>query len=200
MIKIEGDSKILVSLRPGDVGKCSTDAKPRNNAKIWERAEIKQVGHLKSGGSSEIQFEFQILQGFSGSREGFFQIHAHDKDCWAYPPLMLGFDRGQLVIRTLRNVNQTSENVVSKGSHKSFKISGYSAAAFRGAPKTFLIRYDAHPSSGTVSVAIDGSEVLKSQRIEIAACGKPHVEFGIYRPGPGTGVSTAVFDEFNLAK
>ncbi|MBL3705950.1 hypothetical protein GI582_24970 [Sulfitobacter sp. BDSS02] len=196
-VRMAGDRATWFTLRAGDVGTCSTDAKPRNNAPFWERAEIKQRGYIERGTLSSVSFSFLVLEGFRGTKEGFFQIHAHNDNCHAYPPVMMMFDRGQLVVRALRNVTQTGRETGSKGEHRTYPVRGYSLRSFMAAPVTINVSYDTRTSPGTLSVRINDKKVMTAP-VEIAACGTPHVKLGIYRPDRGSGTSTAVFDDVNL--
>ena len=81
------------TLSDGDKGGCPTDRTARHHAPYWERAELKQVGTLRNNKSYTIDATLRFVEGFSGLRENFFQIHAYNNDCkQAYPPITIKFD------------------------------------------------------------------------------------------------------------
>ncbi len=193
-----GDRFLEFRLAPGDVGGCSTDATARHSAPFWERAELSQVSRMKVGKLYEISFDVQLVQGFGGDRESFFQIHAWAKGCAAYPPVMMLFDEGRFQIRALRGVTQNRMGRGKKGSHKAHRVRSVSLAEFRAAPRRVGVRFDTRTNPAQMQVTLDGRVILKPVPVEIAACGEPHVKLGIYRPGRGQAVSVARFDNVTV--
>jgi hypothetical protein len=91
-VTIGSDKKIRVTLQDGDIGKCSTDNQARHRAPYWERAELSQQNSFRPGQRYQISTEITLLEGFTGERETFFQIHGWAHDCQgAYPPVMMKF-------------------------------------------------------------------------------------------------------------
>lgn len=201
-VSIDGDRKLQVQLQPGQVGRCSTDNQARHGAAFWERAELRQKGYLKLGRVNKISFEAIFLEGFLGERETFFQIHGWTDGCPAYPPLMLMFDRGLLRIDALTNVKQSAGKVwLSKdqGKHRPVQKRSLRAQNLYGKPQRFEIVFDASGrQSGLLTIGVNGQPLVDRARIEYAPCAKPHVKFGIYRPGKGTAASRMLFDDLSI--
>ncbi|WP_164659962.1 hypothetical protein [Tropicibacter sp. Alg240-R139] len=107
-VKKDGDRKLRFVLRPGKVGKCSTDNIARHRAPFWERADVQRKGIMKPGQAHRVEVEFTILAGFRGERETFFQVHGWNGNCHAYPLMMIMFGKGQLHVWTLRGVDPNS--------------------------------------------------------------------------------------------
>ena len=85
----EGGNKFIrFQLRDKDYGQCSTDRAARHGAPYWERAELKQNSKLSPNTKYQVRFKVRFVQGFKNLTT-FFQIHAHNSPCWAYPPIML---------------------------------------------------------------------------------------------------------------
>lgn len=199
---VQGDRKLAFRLSPGQVGGCSTDNQKRHNAPFWERAELRQKGYFASGQITEISFEATFLEGFTGSRETFFQIHGWADNCPAYPPLMMKFDRGVLRVDVLTGVRQSAGQSTrnrDKGRHRAASISRVRIASLYGRPQMFKLRFDARAQSpGTVSIDMNGRALLRDAPIEFASCARPHVKFGIYRPGKGVARSVVLFDDIRV--
>ncbi|MEP3329182.1 hypothetical protein [Sedimentitalea sp.] len=125
-VKSDGDKKLRFTLQKGDVGKCSTDNQARHHAPYWERAEVHQKGDLKLGKIHRIQVQATFIEGFSGERETFFQIHGWNGNCKASPPMMM-LDRGKLKVWVLRGVSGNGMDS-GRGSHKSVQNKSISTA------------------------------------------------------------------------
>lgn len=189
-VKIGSERKLKVQLKPGQIGKCSTDNVVRHGAQYWERAEvISQIGNLRLGRTYEISFTVDFLSGFTSRRETFFQIHAWNGKCSAYPPLMMGFHNGKLEVKPLQNVGPKAGTVwisSENGGHvnsirKSIKIQN-----LIGKTSEFRIIADIR-KRGSLTVFLNGQKIVDKAKMEVAACGKPYTKFGVYRPGPATG-------------
>jgi hypothetical protein len=195
--KIQRDKKLRVSLRPGDVGKCSTDAKARNHAPFWERAELRQKGYLKPGRHHRVEFEATLLEGFVGERENFFQIHGWNGECHAAPPVMVRFHRGKLEVRALY---QTSGNGLGsgRGEHRSVQRASVTSRSLIGKPAKFTIDFDYRQNPARLTVDVNGTQVVSGAKVEYAPCAKPYIKMGIYRPGKGKATSRILFDDISL--
>lgn len=198
-VKTDGDRKVRISLREGEVGKCSTDAKPRNNAPFWERAELRQDGYLKLGKVHRLNFEAIFQEGFTGRRETFFQIHGWNGTCHAYPPLMMMFDNKKLTVWALRGVSGDGISGRNRGSAKDVVNGHISIGSLLGKPALFAIEFDTRSRPGRLSVSLNGKTVVRNASIEFARCAKPYFKFGVYRPGgSGSKTSTVLFDDIIL--
>lgn len=197
-VTVGGDRKVAFRLRPGDVGGCSTDNKARNHAPYWERAELRQSSTLALGKLHQISFSVHLPEGFAGPRETFFQIHGWAKGCPAYPPVMLQFNGGRLELHSLRKVRQGRNGQGAKGQHTRIAARGASLSQFRAGEQRLTLSLDLRRSPGTVALTINGRPAVAPAPVEFAACAKPHIKFGIYRPGKGRSVSRAIFDDITV--
>lgn len=198
-VRANGDRKMRMTLRQGQVGKCPTDAKARNQAPYWERAELKQVGHLPVGSRHRIAFEAIFLEGFKGKWETFFQLHGWNGNCHAYPPLMMMFDNQRLTIWALRGVSGDGRSGKNRGSHRNVVQRGVSISSLTGKPSQFEIDFDTSSRPGRLSVSLNGQNVVKNASIDFAKCAKPHFKFGVYRPGgKGSKTSAVLIDDIRV--
>ncbi|WP_375698435.1 heparin lyase I family protein [Pseudophaeobacter sp. TrK17] len=198
-VRVGSDKKIRMTLRERDVGLCFTDAKARHRAPYWERAELKQSDYLSTGRNHRIQFETIFLEGFTGERETFFQIHGWNGNCHAYPPLMLMFNRGWLEVRALQNVSGNGIAGSSRGSHRNVDRKPIHVSSVLGKTLQFSIDFDTRSRPGRLSVLVNGSPLVEDAPIGYAGCAKPHFKFGVYRPGgKGSKTSTVLFDDFTV--
>ena len=197
--KIGGDKKLRFVLRPGEVGKCSTDNKARHRAPFWERAEVHQKGVLKLGQAHRVEVEFTVLAGFKGDRETFFQIHGWNGNCHAYPSMMIMFDKGSLHVWALRGVDPNSSK--GTGQLRSVQKRNVSVGSLTGKANRLTIDFDARTAPGRLSVSLNGAPFVVNAPIEFASCAKPHVKMGIYRPGgKGSGTSEVLFDDLTVTR
>lgn len=196
-ITVEGDQKLQVTLAPGDKGKCSSDNRTRHRAPFWERAELAQEGRMALGGQYRISAELRFVQGFSGEREAFMQIHGYAQGCKkAYPPLMLKFDQGTLKVETLRGVS-----LISSGRHRNVLKQQISVRDLYGRPLALALDFDTRKHPGRLSVSLNGARVVSDVKVDFAPCAEPHVKIGVYRPGgKGSGISQVVFDDLKVER
>ncbi|MCH2095624.1 MAG: polysaccharide lyase, partial [Rhodobacteraceae bacterium] len=188
---IGADQKVAFTLKPGDVGGCSSDAKPRHGARYWERAELKQTSTLAVGQTHRISFEATFEQGFRGKAETFFQIHAWSRDCKSAPLLMLQFDQKRLKTHVLQRTSDKFQSGISRGNKGALaEIKASRSArktlttdALAGGPHRFDITFDTSGRNARMSVKMDGMPLVKNERVHLQRCVRPHVKFGIYRPG-----------------
>lgn len=198
-VKTEEDRKLRVVLRPGDKGKCSTDNQARHRAPYWERAELHQKGELKPGRVHHLSAEITVLQGFTGERETFFQIHGWNGKCHAYPPMMLMFDKGSLRVWALRGVRGSGIEGSGRGQHKPVQQRNVTARAITGVPQKLDVVFDSRTTPGKLSVSLNGQAVVSGATVEFAPCAKPHFKFGVYRPGgKGSQTSEVLFDKISV--
>ena len=195
----DGDRKIAFTLRPGEVGGCSTDNQARNSASYWERAELRQSGTLALGNLYDISFSVQLPEGFTGSREAFFQIHGWANGCPAYPPTMLMFNSSRLELHALSGVKQGANGDGAKGQHKRIAVTA-SLSGFRDRARQLRLLLDLRTKPGRAELFIDGNRAAGPVSVDFAACATPYVKIGIYRPGPGRSVSRAVFDDLTISR
>jgi len=201
-VKIGKDRKVQFKLLPGQVGGCSTDDMARHSAPFWERAELRQKDHMRLGLIHRISFEALFLEGFTGERETFFQIHGWNGTCHAYPPLMMKFHNGRLRIDVLANVGEKAgQKWMSneQGSHRSLQLRTIKIENLYNLPQQFDVVLDTTGErSGLLSIYLNGVGVVEKAKIEYAPCAKPHVKFGIYRPGKGSVTSRVLFDNLSI--
>lgn len=194
-VAVEGDRKLRFTLNEGEKGKCSTDNQRRHSAPYWERAELSQVARMKVGARYQISAEVMLMQGFTGERESFFQIHGWAKNCKkAYPPVMLKFKKGKLAVETLRGVTKSRP-----GNHRNVLRKTVRAQSLYGKPVKLTLDFDTRSNPGLLSVSLGGTTLVSGAAVEFAACAKPYAKFGIYRPGgKGSGTSVVVFDDLRV--
>lgn len=201
-VKIGKDRKVQFKLLPGQVGGCGTDDMVRHGAPFWERAELRQKDYMQLGRIHRISFQALFLEGFTGERETFFQIHGWNGACEAYPPLMMKFHNGRLRIDTLANVGEKAgQEWMSneQGSHRTLQFRTIKIENIYNRPQQFDVVLDATGErSGLLSVSLNGMSVVEKAKIEYAPCAKPHVKFGIYRPGRGLAASRVLFDNLSI--
>lgn len=167
---------LVFSLYPKDVGKCLSDDVSRHNAPYWERAEVKQEGHLSSNKNYKIKFDIQFLEGFKSERETFFQIHAYSSGCPSSPILMMKSNFGKLGIDVLENVTKKAPS----GNHKN-RFAGDIDLTKVGRYMTFEILLN--QKSKNMTIKLDNKILLDREAYEIQHCGKAYVKLGTYRPG-----------------
>ncbi len=182
------------TLSDKDKGGCSTDRVARHSAPYWERAELKQDGALKKNKFYTIDATLRFVEGFSGERETFFQLHAYNKSCkQAYPPIMLKFDntRTDTAVLTLLALQSSKR-------HNSYRSDMRIEDVLGDWIDLKLILDTAIESNVTVS--IDGEILFSDIPFWIEPCGSPHIKFGAYRPGnlSGNGRSIVDFDSINV--
>lgn len=185
-VKTNGDRKIRLVLKPGDIGKCKTDNVERHGAKYWERAEISQANHMKSGKTYAVEWSAVLEQGFVGKEENFFQIHAWNDPCSAYPPLMVRFHNGNLRVMALRNLGPKAGKVwLSKENGRHVKVNTKNISIKQLVGKETRFKVVAHfARNGWVTMYINDKIIANKAPMEMATCGKPYIKMGVYRPGP----------------
>jgi len=147
------------------------------------------------GGRYRITTEVTLLQGFTGEREAFLQIHGWDQRCKkAYPLAMLKFDGGVLRVETLRGVS-----AVSSGRHRNTLKRQVAADTLYGKPVKVALDVDMRSKPGRLSVSLDGTEIVTRATMDFARCAVPYLKLGIYRPGgKGSQTSQALFDDVTI--
>lgn len=190
-----GDRKLRVTLAPGDQGKCRTDGQKRHRAPYWERAELTADRRLPLGTHHRIRAEVTFEQGFLGEREAFFQIHGWARDCTsAYPPVMMKFEGGLLRVETLRRVA-----AMSSGRHRNTLRQRVDVRRLYGQSLDLVLEFDSTTRPGKLSVSLDGTQIVSGAPVDYAACAKPYVKLGVYRPGgKGSATSIVVFDDIRI--
>jgi len=177
----ENNNKFLrFQLKGGQKGSCWSDKKARHGAPYWERAELKQSAYLHKNSVYEIKFKARFVSGFEGTRETFFQIHQYNKDCRVGPMFMLKSRYGKLH--------------GDFSSQKEFKIKD-------NKNKWINFKINLDFPEGLYSVNIDGKNFISGNDMGYRHCGKPHIKFGIYRPGWKKNKKSVIdFDNFQLTK
>ena len=193
-IKTTGkEEKSLYSfvLNDKDLGGCIDDDKTDRNAPYWERAELSQIGHIDLKRSQVIRFDARFLHGFSGKHESFFQIHNSGEKCPAAASLILNWHKGQLEMALLQE----------SGIYKPKRFPDHTVSNFRSWSKWQVRLKRISKSLMAVDVMSEGKRIGRGHQAWFAACAKPYVKFGIYRPGNtwvGNETSVAEFRKFSL--
>jgi len=173
VIELNEDTVFKFRLANKDVGLCSSDKRRRHSAPYWERAELKQKEILKRNRKYQLDFSFKIVQGFSGSRETFFQLHNYKKSCKTSPAAMLKADNGKLIL-WLKEEGMTQQH--------SLNLTVNDILLQQQRVRWII---DTHESA-SISVLLNGELVIDSAPMDLPLCGSPHLKFGIYRPGSET--------------
>ena len=185
----EGNRRYMrFTLSDGDKGGCVTDRTARHHAPYWERAELKQVGTLQKNRIYTIDTTLRFVEGFSGNRENFFQIHAYNKNCkQAYPPIMIKFDKSHT------NTAVLTLNALTKNKRHNSYRSGMRVDNAIGKWMNMKIDLDT-AKDGRISVSIDGETLFSDVPYWVESCGILHIKFGVYRPGNPSGNVKSVVD------
>jgi len=182
---------LRITLSPKDKGGCSNDNQDRNRAPYWERAELRQERNLKNNIRYQLDMDVRFVEGFTGGRETFMQLHSNYKGC-GKPPIMIKINNGKLEIDSkyldeegkLRTFHDRNIQQITPDSHHWTHIKW---------------QFDTrrHPQ---FSIWWNGKNIVKNRPYHIMSCGQPYLKFGIYRPGgdENTQKSTADFDKFSL--
>ena len=191
----EGNRRyVRFTLSDGDKGGCVTDRTARHRAPYWERAELKQVGTLKKNESYTINATLRFVEGFSGHRENFFQIHAYNNGCkQAYPPITIKFDK------THTNTAVLTLNALKKTKHHNSYRSGMRIDDVLG--KWIDMKIDLKTTkNGSITVSINGETLFSDVPFWTEPCGILYIKFGAYRPGNLSGNSKSIvdFDSINV--
>lgn len=209
----EIDNKFLrFFLYNQQIGTCgSVDRKPRNKAPYWERAELSQLGKLNKNEKYDISFHFRLIQGFTNKSENIFQIHGYNTPKCSKPILMLKFVGKYNKHLTLylvtfqKNKNDIKSNYSRKwNKHTLYKNDGnkiYSKDILNIWNEIQFI-VDFQGSKGTLDVMFNKNKIEHKLNFNVMKCQKPHLKFGIYRPGNkkknGNVLSIIDFDKFKI--
>ena len=168
----QGKNKFIrFQLRDKDYGGCSSDRMRRHGAPYWERAELKQSTTLAWNTKYELAFKIRFVEGFSGDRESFWQIHAYNSPCRAKPPIMIKINFGYLILAAQR-----------EGGGHILHISGIKIWDLIGKWNNVKLNFDT-TSSPEISLYLNDKEIFLNVPFWVEECGMPHFKFGIYRPG-----------------
>ncbi|MCB1332975.1 MAG: heparin lyase I family protein [Roseivivax sp.] len=198
---VGGDRKLQFTLAPGDVGGCKSDDGPRNGARNWERAELKQRGTLSRGKRHEIRFQATFVDGFHGKEENFFQIHGWTPQCSSAPLLMMQFNRGRMDVKVLQRASDPfKDNGVSRGEKGALSdaMGGFGLirsprmGSLKGKPHDFRVLLDMAGKSPRISIWMDGAALVEDKAMYMRDCSVPHVKFGLYRPGKKNRASSVL--------
>ena len=182
----ENENKFLrFKLEGGQKGGCNSDRRRRHGAHFWERSELKQSSRLHRNSVYKINFKVRFISGFKGNRESFFQIHQSDTGCTGHPLLMLKFSEGYLRGDKIFEINNLIGNWVN-----------------------FKIILNLIDETYTVYINEDLFMDEKYFSTSVTGCARPHIKFGIYRPGfndvngsiTNNDTSIVDFDNIRIAK
>lgn len=196
---IGGDRKLQVSLMPGDTGGCSSDQLARNGANYWERAEILQMGHLADGVRNEVSFDVEFIEGFTGKRETFFQIHGWTPDCPAAPLIMAQFDWRVLKLLVLKPDNDAIDPQGSRGHLENALDQRISLQSLQGRVNRFRVILDRTTNPNHVDIVLNNRFLIEGEPVHTVSCAVPRLKIGIYRPGDvNPETSVALYDDVQI--
>lgn len=195
-----GDRALRATLEPGDPGQCRSDSGPRNGARYWERAELRQRGDLAVGTRHDIRFQARFLQGFNGNQETFFQLHGWSDTCAAQPLVMLQFDGRKFKPMILQAPDQALNGRPGRPARGALAHirsdeaqDRLSLEHLRAQTQRFRLVADLRQDEPTVTVYLNGRAVVDKTPVYLPPCATPHIKFGIYRPG-GQNPHTSVVE------
>jgi hypothetical protein len=159
-IEENGNKFLRFQLKSGQKGGCKSDRRPRHSASFWERSELKQSARLHRNSIYQIDFKVRFMDGFKGNRENFFQIHQSDSGCRGTPLVMVKFNDGLLLGDNVVKIEDIIGNWVN------FKM--------------ILDLVDM-----SYNIYINNKVFIEDRplRTRLMGCARPHIKFGIYRPG-----------------
>ena len=169
-IEENGNKFLRFKLENMQKGGCSSDREPRHSAPYWERAELKQSTFLNPNSIYEIKFKVRFLEGFKGKRETFFQIHQSVPSCRTGPTTMLKFSANRLRLDAKRDLK-----------HHSNYYSNTKLEKLLNKWSKFKITYDG--KNKIINVFLNSDLIFRDITFVPVPCGRPHIKFGIYRPG-----------------
>lgn len=192
------DSKIQFHLGPGDMGRCSSDKNPRDGARYWERAELRQNGNFEDGYAYNISFTTIFREGFVGKRETFFQIHGWSKTCKSAPLMMLQFDWQRMRAMVLKPGTELGPTS-NRGDLVSVLNDAPQIKDVRQREQKFDILYDARSKPYRLSMWLNERPLFSDEPVYTLDCVEPFLKFGIYRPGEvNPFVSSLILDDIQV--
>ena len=156
----------------------------RNRAPYWERAEVTAGSanndfYFSKTKPYHVEFRVRFVKGFVSDKETFLQIHNYIKSCKSSktPPVMVKFTEGKLVVGFAEKHNKHRKMSLMEetniqdiyGKWIKFKIKISPSKTQKGYFNLVFFKNDV--------------ELGYQNMIWTAKCGKPHIKFGIYRPG-----------------
>jgi hypothetical protein len=188
-----GDLKLAVRLKPGDIGGCSSDRIARASAPYWERAELRQTTNLKRGQVYQISFSAEFVDGFIGHRETFFQVHSWSKQCSAAPLTQLQFSWSKLRVKTLHG-----DTPRERGSLRTLATPPVLIEDLLGTERQFKLHLDL-TETASISIFMDETPLVLRAPLHLQYCAEPHIKLGLYRPGKeNPGRSMILFDDIRI--
>lgn len=169
-IEENGNKFLRFELQNMQKGGCLSDREPRHSAPYWERAELKQSTFLDANSIYEIKFKVRFLEGFKGKRETFFQIHQSVPSCRTGPTTMLKFSTNRLRLDAKRDLK-----------HHANYYSNTKLEELLNKWSKFKITYDG--KNKIINVFLNNDLIFRDITFVPMPCGRPHIKFGIYRPG-----------------
>lgn len=201
-VSYNGDKAIQFTLVGGNPG-IADDYRPTNKGALFrERNELHSRYFNRD--NHIINFTFSLLEGFSGRKETFFQIHSYNENCAVQPTLLLQVHKGMIIARTKAHAGQ------GKGSYNTTILTHQVMGEWSDVQiKTHKADKDYMQYTITSkNLGID----LQLPASYIAPCGRQYIKFGIYRPSflwktagkiitDGTNKTSVVqFDNLNITK
>jgi len=190
IIKNDSNRYTRFQLKNFQKGGCTSDRTARHSAPYWERSELKQNGFLDINGIYEIKFKVRFVEGFRGNREAFFQIHQTVPNCRTGPITMLKFSSDLLRLDAKRNLKNNS-----------IYISDVRIEELLKKWTNFKIIYDMEKKK--INVFLNEGLIFKNINFVSHPCGRPHIKYGIYRPGSEyqpNNTSAVDFEKFQVRK
>jgi len=181
-IKNNGDKSIQFTLEGGKPGIRDDDRPHPRGAKFRERNELHSDYFNRD--DHIIAFKFNMVKGFNGRRETFFQIHTWNDYCAkkqgqtkVYPTLMLMTHNGRVLVIT-KSTKENNRRSITKTwlpftkdqiDNKWHDITITATHAYDN-----YMKYTLQSNSLGINYKLPASY--------ISPCGKQHIKFGIYRP------------------
>jgi hypothetical protein len=167
------------NLRHGDIGGCVTDNQVRHGAPYWERAELRGP-NLQTGKAYAISVEFKFdADSKSSDRTSFFQIHSYNNGCTScLPMLMIKTHASGAITASLQNAKQYHDDVGL----------GITRTSATGQWRNLRVEISTSPGMNSLSIFIDGKEVIDKRDVYLDPKGIPYLKIGLYRPGSSSAL------------
>ena len=179
-VRLESKKFTLFKLHNGEVGGCSMDKQPRHNAPYWERVELAQRSTLSKKKTHQIEFKIKILEGMTGDRETFFQIHNYrNNNSNFYPSLMLKFSQQLLRVDFLNAKGFLTYEYVKNPIFRD--LENYYGKFYNF--KIIISNLEAKNNFGQITVMVNNEVLFSDYPTFFPKDGTPRIKYGIYRPG-----------------
>jgi len=193
----EGSTRFLrFRLFNEQIGTSESDNMERSRAPYWERAEVKagirnNVFYFSKTKTYDVEFRVRFVEGFVDDRETFLQIHNYIKSCKSSntPPVMVKFIEGKLVVEYALAFYKHQKIWLMEETNIEDNYGKWIKFKLRISPSK------AQKDYFNLVFFKNDVELGYQNMIWTAKCGKPHIKFGIYRPGSkDISLQTSIID------